>query len=78
MEQIKRIPIKLDISEFEVTFSYETMRGYHREQTRFIKGLDKEDGIKRFESWGRTQRTMFNVKILGVVEVIGNRKTIDL
>ena len=52
---IKRIPIKILVSDFIITFSYETKKGYYREQ----------------------QRSMFNVKILGIVET-ENKEIIEL
>ena len=67
---VKRIPIKISISEFLITFSYETRKGYYREQQRTLKHL-------LFKHRENNQRTMFNVKILGIVET-ENKETIEL
>jgi len=78
MELIKRIPIKLEVFEFKITFSYETKKGHYREQKRIIKGFNENDAVSRFKKWGKQQRTMSNVKILGIKENTNNRKTIEL
>ncbi len=78
MELIKRIPIRLDVFEFKITFSYETKKGHYREQKRTIKGFNENDAISRFKKWGKQQRTMSNVKILGIEENFKNRKIIEL
>lgn len=65
---VKRIPIKISISEFLITFSYETKKGYYREQQRTLRHYSTEDAIFLFNVWEKDQRTMFNVKILSVVE----------
>ncbi len=78
MELIKRIPIRLDVFEFKITFSYETKKGHYREQKRTIKGFNENDAVSRFKKWGKQQRTMSNVKILGIKENTNNRKTIEL
>lgn len=74
----KRIPIEIDIFEFQVTFEYKTRKGYYREQIRSIKGLHKDDAIKRFNIWVNRQRTMFNVKILNIVEISNSKQVIEL
>lgn len=74
---VKRIPIKISISEFLITFSYETRKGYYREQQRRLKHYSAEDAIFLFKAWAKEQRTMFNVKILGIVET-ENKEIIEL
>lgn len=74
---VKRIPIKISISEFLITFSYETRKGYYREQQRRLKHYSAEDAIFLFKAWAKEQRTMFNVKILGIVET-EDKETIEL
>lgn len=74
---IKRIPIKILISDFIITFSYETRKGYYREQQRSLKHYSEEEAIFCFKVWAKNQRTMFNVKILGIVET-ENKEIIEL
>lgn len=78
MEKMKRIPIEIDIFEFQITFEYKTRKGYYREQIRSIKGLHKEDAIQRFNIWVNKQRTIFNAKILDIVEFSNSRQSIAL
>lgn len=74
---VKRIPIKISISEFLITFSYETRKGYYREQQRTLKHYSVGAAIACFRNWANNQRTMFNVKILGIVET-EDKETIEL
>ncbi|MDK0675300.1 hypothetical protein P5E99_15330 [Clostridium perfringens] len=74
---IKRIPIKILVSDFIITFSYETKKGYYREQQRSLKHFTEEEAIFCFKVWAKNQRTMFNVKILSIVEN-ENKETIEL
>lgn len=74
---IKRIPIKILVSDFIITFSYETKKGYYREQQRRLKHYSAEDAIFLFKAWAKEQRTMFNVKILSIVET-EDKETIEL
>ena len=74
---IKRIPIKILISDFIITFSYETRKGYYREQQRTLKHYSVGAAIAYFRNWANNQRTMFNVKILGIVAT-ENKEIIEL
>ena len=74
---VKRIPIKIFVSDFIITFSYETKKGYYREQQRTLKHYSVGAAIACFRNWANNQRTMFNVKILGIVEN-ENKETIEL
>ena len=78
MEEIKRIPVNLIIKEYKITFSYETRKGLHREQQRTIKHIEEEDAKKAFKEWSKTVRTMFNVQILGIVELKDREQIIEL
>ncbi len=78
MDEIKRIPNKIYIGEFVITFSYETRKGYYREQQRKISATDKAVAEWNFNVWVNKQRTMTNVKILGIVENRNNSKVIDV
>ncbi|HFD0308712.1 TPA: hypothetical protein ACF0ZV_002420 [Clostridium perfringens] len=74
---VKRIPIKILVSDFIITFSYETKKGYYREQQRSLKHFTEEEAIFCFKVWAKDQRTMFNVKILSIVET-EDKETIEL
>lgn len=63
---IKKINRKLVINTYIVTFSYETHKGYYREQQRIIKGFSKEEVKEFLKDWVNSIRTMSNVKILGI------------
>lgn len=78
MEEIKIIPNKITINNYVITFSYKTRKGYYREQQRQIYATDKEIAKQNFEVWANKQRTMTNVKILGIVENTEKSKTIDV
>ncbi|WP_252214469.1 hypothetical protein [Clostridium sp. VAP41] len=76
--EIKRIPNEIEIYEYIITFSYETRKGYYREQQRKIYTTDKAIAEWNFNVWANKQRTMTNVKILGIVENTNNRKIISV
>lgn len=76
--EIKRIPNEIEIYEYIITFSYETRKGYYREQQRKIYTTDKAIAEWNFNVWANKQRTMTNVKILGIVENRNNSKVIDV
>lgn len=78
MEILKRIPTELTVFDYKVVFTYETRKGYYREQERSIKGISKEDVTSKFKYWAKKQRTMTNVNILGMVEIRDNRQKIEL
>lgn len=78
MEGIKRIPNTVVISCFIITFSYETKKGYYREQQREIYSTDEAIAKWNFNVWVNKQRTMFNAKILSIVENTKKSKTIDV
>ncbi|MDU1279183.1 MAG: hypothetical protein E6342_00525 [Clostridium sp.] len=75
---IKKIITKINIKTFLVTFSYETRKGYYREQQRLIGVLDKEDPKKQFETWVSNCRTIFNAKILSIVEMKDLNRVIEI
>ena len=81
MEQIKRIPTKLEIKEYLINFSYETRKGYYREQQRKVKHITKDAAKETFKNWLNTaerNRSMANVKILGIDELTENKQEIVL
>lgn len=66
---IKRIPRKIKFYEYLITFSYETVgKKYYREQQRTMFASDNEDIKTVFNDWSKQQRTMSNVKILGITK----------
>lgn len=79
MEEIKRIPTKLEIKEFLVTFEYETWKGHKRKtDKRKIKHFDMQAAKEIFKDWSKTIRTISNAKILDIVEVKENKQEIVL
>ncbi|CAI3548109.1 hypothetical protein [Clostridium neonatale] len=81
MNEIKRIPTKLQIKEFLITFEYETRKGYRREQQRKVKHFTKEAAKEILNNWLNTaerKRSMANVKILGIDEIEENKQEIVL
>lgn len=79
MEQVKRIPIKLQIKEFLITFEYVTWKGNHRKiDKRSIKHINSEEAKKAFKRAAENFRTMFNVSILNIEEITGQNQEIDL
>ncbi|MDY3001075.1 MAG: hypothetical protein SOR73_05335 [Romboutsia timonensis] len=75
---IKRIKNKIIINSYRITFEYETRKGYRREQQRIICDLNKENARSNFKEWARDIRTMFNVKILSIVELTEDKKIIEI
>lgn len=79
MEEVKRIPVKLEIKDFLVTFEYETWKGHHRKiDKRSIKHFDSELAKKEFKRAASKFRTAFNVSILNVEEIKENIQVIEL
>lgn len=69
MQEIKRIPVKLTITEFIVTFEYETFKSHKRKiDKRIINQVSKQDAKNAFKEWSKEIRTMSNVKILDIEE----------
>lgn len=79
MEQIKRIPTQLTVKEFLITFEYVTWKGNHRKiDKRSIKHINSEEAKKAFKKASEYFRTMFNVSILSIEEMVGENQVIDL
>lgn len=81
MDEVKRIPTKLESKEFLITFEYETRKGYRREQQRKVKHFTKEAAKDILNNWLNTaerKRTMSNVEILGIDEIKENKQEIVL
>ena len=67
-EYIKKIKNEIPVSEFIVTFMYETKKGYYREQQRRVYAFNTGQARAIFADWIKTVRTMFNGKILNIEE----------
>lgn len=77
MEEAKRIPVKLEFKEFLISFEYETNKGHRRSDKRSIKHLTIENAKYHFKEWANKSRTIFNAKILNIVET-ENKQEIEL
>lgn len=75
---IKKIKTKINVKTYLVIFGYETRKGYYREQQRLISVLDKEDPKEQFKIWANDCRTIFNAKILSIVEMKDLNKIIEI
>ena len=79
MEDLKRIPVKLEIKEFIITFEYQTWKGHHRKiDKRRIKHVDLDLAKKEFKKAADKFRTAFNVSILSVEENKDSLEIIEL
>lgn len=79
MNEIKRIPIKLEIKDFLVTFEYETWKGHHRKiDKRSIKHFDQQEAKAAFKKWAKSVRTISNATILDIAEIKENSQVIEL
>lgn len=79
MNLIKRIPTKLEIREYLITFEYETFKGHKRKtDQRGIKHFNLEEARKEFKNWSKKIRTMSNVQILDIQEIVLNKQEIVL
>lgn len=67
-KEIKRIPIKVVTKEFVIDFEYETKKGRVSNDRRVLRHIDIELAKVEFKLWIKQSRTMFNAKILNVVE----------
>lgn len=77
-DYIKRIPTKLEINEYLVTFEYNTVKGYSREQQRRINHFNKAAAKDSFLEWANKVRTMTNVQILGIVKTNTETKVVEI
>nr|WP_302600270.1 hypothetical protein [uncultured Cellulosilyticum sp.] len=70
-----KIPGKVVLQEFQITFEYETKRNNRRTRTVTIKATSKEQAEFWFDSWWQTDaekrefRAYSNVKILECVKI---------
>ena len=75
---IKKIITRITVKTYLITFAYETRKCYYREQQRLISILDKEDPKEQFKTWASNCRTIFNAKILSIVEMKDLNKKIEI
>lgn len=75
---IKKIKRMININTYLVTFEYDTVKGYRREQQRLIKGFYKDDVKESFKEWSSNIRTMANVKILAIDELKDYTQEIEI
>lgn len=79
MEEVKRIPVKLELKDFLITFEYETFKGHkRRSDKRTIKHYSRQEARDYFRKWSKSIRTMSNVNILDTVEIEGTKQEIVL
>ena len=79
MQEVKKIPVKLEIKTFLITFEYVTWKGNRRKiDKRLIKHINSEEAKKAFKKASENFRTMFNVRILNIEEIAGENQVIDL
>lgn len=79
MDQAKRISTQLEIKSFLITFEYVTWKGKHRKtDKRMVKHINSEEAKKAFKKSAEHFRTMFNVSILNIEEIAGEKQVIDL
>ena len=79
MQEVKKIPVKLEIKTFLITFEYVTWKGNHRKiDKRLIKHINSEEAKKAFKEAAEHFRTMFNVRILNIEEISEENQVIDL
>lgn len=79
MDEIKRIPVKLEIKEFIITFEYRTWKSLKRKKRQIIiKHFGRQEARDYFRKWVKKIRTMSNVKILDIVELKETRQEVVL
>jgi hypothetical protein len=79
VEEIKRIPIKLEVKDFLITFKYETWKSHKGKEGKvIIKHFDRQEARDYFRKWAKKIRTMSNVKILDTVELKETRQEFAL
>lgn len=79
MDEIKRIPVKLEIKEFIIIFDYQTRKGKRTKTSkRSIKHFDEQEATRAFKKWSKSIRTMSNAQILDIKEIKENSQVIEL
>ena len=75
---ITKIRNSISIKTYLITFSYETRKGYYREQQRLVSAIEDVDPKEVFKDWADRCRTMVKVKILGIVEMKDLSKVVEI
>lgn len=74
----KLIKNRISINKYKISFSYETYKGYYREQEREVNAISSNNVREVFNDWKSSIRTMTNVKILGVVKLQEKIQVIEI
>lgn len=74
----KLIKNRISINKYKISFSYETYKGYYREQEREVNAISGNNAREVFNDWKSSIRTMTNVKILGVVKLQEKIQVIEI
>ena len=74
----KKIKNRLVINKYKISFSYETYKGYYREQEREINAVSSNQAKEVFNNWKESIRTMSNAKILGIAKLKDNIQVIEV
>ncbi|MZK53482.1 hypothetical protein [Clostridium beijerinckii] len=79
MDEIKRIPVKLVLSDYIITFEYCTWKSQKRKEGKMkIKHYSGLEARDYFRKWVKKIRTMSNAKILDTVEIKETRQEVVL
>lgn len=70
--KLKIIKNRISINKYKISFSYETYKGYYREQEREINAVSSNQAKEVFNNWKKSIRTMSNAKILGIAKLQEN------
>ena len=74
----KLIKNRISINKYKISFSYETYKGYYREQEREVNAISSNNAKEVFNDWKSSIRTMTNVKILGIVKLQEKIQVIEI
>lgn len=70
--EIKKVKSRISLTDFIITFEYDTKRKNHRQQQRLVTQINEKDAERDFWIWLNVQnedkayRAISNVKILGI------------
>ncbi|MGL4452193.1 MAG: hypothetical protein ACRCX8_19660 [Sarcina sp.] len=64
--EIKKIKHKVMFREFVIFYSYETWKGYYRENKIKVLAINELHAKEIFKTWSKDQRATLNAKILSV------------
>lgn len=75
---VKKINNTIDVLTYLIDFEYETRKHNRKTQQRLVKVINGEDPKDYFKEWVGKSRTIFNAKILNVVELTEYRQVVVL